>query len=187
MGLSPHCYAESIAVLRAYETPAPCQLSRPGTDTAQSSWTLQQKSSLFIIFLYTFCSPPIRHGGAWGERRYSSYSFSTSALDGGGWSASRLGRAFTPGERTPGTHCTGGWVSLRAGMDTEVTGKTLCPHRRSSPDRPVVQPVVRHYTAWANPVPLFHHYDFKYVISRLNARNYSVPISIVILFHGWWF
>jgi hypothetical protein len=36
-----------------------------------------------------------------GERRYSSYSFTTSALDGGEWSASRPGRAFTPGERTP--------------------------------------------------------------------------------------
>jgi len=28
-------------------------------------------------------SPATRHGGAWGERRYSSYSFLTSALDGG--------------------------------------------------------------------------------------------------------
>jgi hypothetical protein len=36
-----------------------------------------------------------------GERRYSSYSFSTSALDGGEWSVSRPGRAFTSGERTP--------------------------------------------------------------------------------------
>jgi hypothetical protein len=27
-------------------------------------------------------SPATRHGGAWGERRYSSYSFTTSALDG---------------------------------------------------------------------------------------------------------
>jgi hypothetical protein len=27
-----------------------------------------------------------RHEGAWGERMYSSYSFSTSALDGGEWS-----------------------------------------------------------------------------------------------------
>jgi hypothetical protein len=52
-------------------------------------------------------SPATRHGGAWGERRYSSYS-STSALDGGEWSASCPGRAFTPGERIPGTHCTGG-------------------------------------------------------------------------------
>jgi hypothetical protein len=36
-----------------------------------------------------------------GERRYSSYSFSTSALDGGEWSASRPGRAFTPGKGPP--------------------------------------------------------------------------------------
>jgi hypothetical protein len=32
--------------------------------------------------------------GAWGERRYSSYSFLTSALDRGEWSASRPGRAL---------------------------------------------------------------------------------------------
>jgi hypothetical protein len=34
---------------------------------------------------------------------------------------------FTPGERTPGTHCTGGWVGPRAGLDTEVRGKILSP------------------------------------------------------------
>jgi hypothetical protein len=28
-----------------------------------------------------------------------------------------------PGERTPGTHCTGGWVGPRAGLDTEARGK----------------------------------------------------------------
>jgi hypothetical protein len=38
--------------------------------------------------------PATRHGGAWGERRYSSYSFLTSALDGSEWSASRPGRAL---------------------------------------------------------------------------------------------
>jgi hypothetical protein len=92
-------------------------------------------------------SPGTRHGGAWGERRYSSYSFSTSTLDGGEWSASRPGRAFTPGEMTSGTNCTGGWVGLRAGLDTEARGKILCPLRGSNPDHPVVQPVVRHYTA----------------------------------------
>jgi hypothetical protein len=32
------------------------------------------------------------------ERRYSSYSFTTSALDGGEWSASRPGRALAPGK-----------------------------------------------------------------------------------------
>jgi hypothetical protein len=66
---------------------------------------------------------------------------------GGDWSASRPGRAFIPGERTPGTHCTGGWVGPRAGLDTDDRGKILCPRRGSNPGRPVVQPVVRHYTA----------------------------------------
>jgi hypothetical protein len=33
------------------------------------------------------------------ERRYSSYSYSTSALDVGEWSASRPGRALAPGKR----------------------------------------------------------------------------------------
>jgi hypothetical protein len=54
--------------------------------------------------------------------------------------------ALYPHERTPSTHCTGGWVGLRAGLDTEVRGKILCPYRGSNPVRPVVQSVVRHYT-----------------------------------------
>jgi hypothetical protein len=36
-----------------------------------------------------------------GERKYSSYSVSTSALDGGEWSASRPGRALPPGKGPP--------------------------------------------------------------------------------------
>jgi hypothetical protein len=47
-----------------------------------------------------------------GGEGYSSYSFLTSALDGGEWSASRPGRTFTPGERNPRTHWTGGWVYI---------------------------------------------------------------------------
>jgi hypothetical protein len=34
---------------------------------------------------------------------------------------------FTPGERTLSTHCTGGWVGLRADRETEVRGKILLP------------------------------------------------------------
>jgi hypothetical protein len=37
-------------------------------------------------------------------------------------------------------------VGPRAGLDIDATGKILCPRRESNPDRPVVQPVVRHYT-----------------------------------------
>jgi hypothetical protein len=36
-----------------------------------------------------------------GERSYSSYSFSTSALDAGEWSASRPGRTLHPGKGPP--------------------------------------------------------------------------------------
>jgi hypothetical protein len=44
---------------------------------------------------------------------------------------------FISGERTPGTHCTGGWVGPRAGLDTEARGKILCLCRGWNPDRPV--------------------------------------------------
>jgi hypothetical protein len=64
-----------------------------------------------------------------GERRYSSYSFLTSALDGGEWSASRPCRALPRGKDTPPTrtHCKEGWVDPRAGLDTEAIGKILSP------------------------------------------------------------
>jgi hypothetical protein len=57
--------------------------------------------------------------------------------------------ALYPRGKDPGTHCTGGWVGPRAGLDTEARGKILCPCRGSNPDRPIVQTVVRHYTDWA--------------------------------------
>jgi hypothetical protein len=46
----------------------------------------------------------------------------TTALDGGEWSVSHSGRAL-PQEEDPGTHWTGGWMVLRAGLDTEARGK----------------------------------------------------------------
>jgi hypothetical protein len=62
-----------------------------------------------------------------GERRYRSYSFSASALDGVEWPASCPGLTLAPGERTPGTHCTGRWVGPRTGLDTEARTKILSP------------------------------------------------------------
>jgi hypothetical protein len=67
-----------------------------------------------------------------GERKYSSYPFLTSALYVSMWSVSRPGRFLPPG-KTSSTHCTGGWVGLRAGQDTEARGKILCPFRGSDP------------------------------------------------------
>jgi hypothetical protein len=100
-----------------------------------------------------------------GKRMYSSYSFLTSTLDGGEWSASRPDSAF-PGERTSDTHCTGGWVGLRAGLDTEVRGKILFPCRGSNPDRPFLQSVVRHYTDWAT----------RLLFSRKHATNWNLQL-----------
>jgi hypothetical protein len=70
-----------------------------------------------------------------------------------GWAVSITPRPrFTPGERTPGTHCTRLWVGPRAGLDSEAKGKILCPCRGSNLDHPVVYG--RHYTDWATPAPL---------------------------------
>jgi hypothetical protein len=84
-----------------------------------------------------------------GERRYSFYSFKTSALDGGEWSASRPGRALPPGKRPPVP------IVQEAGWAPEPVWtqrpeeKSFAPCRGSNLYRPVVQPVARHYTAWA--------------------------------------
>jgi hypothetical protein len=87
--------------------------------------------------------PSTRHEGAWGERRYSSYSFSTSELDGGEWSASR------PGERTPGTIVQEtGWTPEPV-WTQRLEEKSFRFCRGSNLDRPVFQPVARHYTDWA--------------------------------------
>jgi len=58
-----------------------------------------------------FCWAP-RHEGVLGEWMYSSTHSSSSALDGGEWLASRLGR-FIHRERDSRTHWIGGWMDPR--------------------------------------------------------------------------
>jgi hypothetical protein len=93
-------------------------------------------------------SPATRHGGTWGERRYSSYLFLTSALDSGEWSASCPGWA-SASEKGPPVPIVqeAGWAPVS--MDTEATGKSFCLCQESNQNRPVVQPVAIHYTDWA--------------------------------------
>jgi hypothetical protein len=81
---------------------------------------------------------------------YSSYSFTTSALDRGEWSVSRPGRALPPGKGPPVP------ILQEAGWAPEPVWTQMLEEKYFAPagDRtPVVQPVVRHYTAWANPAP----------------------------------
>jgi hypothetical protein len=56
-----------------------------------------------------------------GKRRHSSFSLSTSAVEGVSGQRHALATLY------PGTHCTGGWVGPRTGLDTEDRGKILSP------------------------------------------------------------
>jgi hypothetical protein len=104
-------------------------------------------------------SPATRQWDACGERRYSSYSFTTSAQDGGECSASRPGRALHPGKVTTVPNLQeAGWAPEPVWtMRLEKHLFSLC--RALNPDRPVVQSVVRHYTDWATPA----HHIYAYV------------------------
>jgi hypothetical protein len=66
------------------------------------------------LFLYLI-NYALFHKHIWGSGGIAP-TFLTSALDEGVWSASRSYR-FTPGERLPGTHWTGGWVGPRTCLD----------------------------------------------------------------------
>jgi hypothetical protein len=46
-------------------------------------------------------SPATHHGGTWWERRYSSYSFFSLALEEGEWSAHTPTVLYTPGKGQP--------------------------------------------------------------------------------------
>ena len=72
--------------------------------------------------------PITGHEGPEGEQMYNSTLSSTSALD-GGWVVNATPRPLYPRER-PGTHCTGGYVGPRVGLDG--CGKSRA-HRDSIP------------------------------------------------------
>jgi hypothetical protein len=86
-----------------------------------------------------------------GERRYSSYSFSTLALDGGERSASCPSRALPPGKGPPVP------IGQEAGWAPEPIW-TQRPEEKSfasvGDQTPVTQSVVRHYTDWATLAPI---------------------------------
>jgi len=65
------------------------------------------------------------------------YIFLTPVLDGGEWSASRLG-CFQPGGIAPRTH----WMGLRTVPDTLEKIKHILPLPESNTNSSVVQPVV---------------------------------------------
>jgi hypothetical protein len=87
--------------------------------------------------------PRIGHEGLEGEKRYSSTLSLTSALDGVGGQRHALA---TYSRERPRTHCTGGLVGPRAGL--EGLGKSRHP---PGFDPRTVQPVAIRYTDCAVP------------------------------------
>jgi hypothetical protein len=82
------------------------------------------------------------------ERRYSSYSFLTSALDGGERSASRPGRTLPPGKgHSVPIGQEAGWTPEPV-WTQRLEEKSSCICRGSNLDRPVVQSVAKYYTDW---------------------------------------
>jgi hypothetical protein len=102
------------------------------------------KGNLFPCLFFNWTP---RHEGALGKWKYSSTHSLTSALEGGEWSASRLGR-FIPRERAPDTHWIGGWVGPRAVLDAVVKRKIPKPCWESNPRTLIVQTVAQRFTDW---------------------------------------
>jgi hypothetical protein len=117
--------------------------------------SLPQREKYFVVSCPCDFKWAPRHEGVLGEWMYSSTHSLTSALDGGGWSASRPGR-FTPRERDTDSHWIGGWVGLTAGLDVISKNTIPSPHRESNPDHPIVQPEASSYTDCALSAQSFH-------------------------------
>jgi hypothetical protein len=110
------------------------------------------------------------------EKRYSFHSFLTSAL--GGMSSQRHApAAFYLGERTPppSTHCTGSWVDLRAGLDTETRGNILCHYRGSNPSRSVSSQT-RYWLIYLSSI--FHVGDYNWSSGDSSSETISHPIDV---------
>ena len=102
----------------------------------------------------------------------------TSALR-WGWVVSTTPRPFYPRKR-PGTHCTGGWVAPRTGLDG-------CGKSRPPPglDPRTVQPVVSLYTDWAIPAPgnviMLAIFRSRREVPWTGCRRWRLPIPFLLL------
>jgi hypothetical protein len=97
-----------------------------------------------------------------------------------GWVVSVTPRPrSSPGERTPGTHCTGGWVGPRAGLDTEVRGKIISPQpwiERWSPSR-----TTRSHKIFAiHKIYVLISLNIKYIVLVTDWLTHSAHIKLTV-------
>jgi hypothetical protein len=124
-----------------------------------------------------------------GERSYSFYSFSTSALDGGEWSTSRPGRALPPGKGPPVPIVQEDERAPEPVWTQRLQEKSFAAAGDRKLDSPVVQTVARHWnTAWTAKfmsAPKLKKCDVRYkrvcrfgVKERRKSREFSFGIII---------
>jgi hypothetical protein len=108
------------------------------------------------------------------KRRYSSYSFSNSALD--GVSGQRHApAALEPRGKDLRYPRTGGWVGPRAGLDTQATGKILSP-----------LPGIEHRSS-GHPARSQTLYWLSYPAHNIILLPYIIIIIIIIIIITWHF
>jgi hypothetical protein len=112
-----------------------------------------------------------------GERRNSSYSFLTSARDGGEWSASRPGRALPPGKGPTAP------IVQEAGWAPEPVWTQRLEEKSSASvgDRtPIVQSVVSHYTDWDTAAPIPVQNGAKYFLTFFRSFSHHKRVSLYL-------
>jgi hypothetical protein len=90
------------------------------------------------------------------------HAFLTSALQQREWSASRP---------DSGTHCIGGWVGPKAGLDAVEKGKIPSFRRESNTRTPVVQPVSSCSTDWVNSYEMNDPDNLSYKLLPVNKTE----------------
>jgi hypothetical protein len=103
-----------------------------------------------------------------GGEEYSSYSFSTSALDGGEWSASRSGRSLPPGKGSPVP------IVQEAGCAPEPFWTQMLEEKSFAPtgDR---TPIARSYESIMNNVLVY--YRWLLCLWPANVDHNAVPLQ----------
>jgi hypothetical protein len=90
--------------------------------------------------------------------------------------------ALYPRERTTGTHCTGGWVGPRAGLDIEATGKIFSPLPGIEP-RPPGRPASSQTLYWLS-YPGFESTHSNRKMTQLDADGTMSEWTLMVAIHS---
>jgi hypothetical protein len=135
--------------------------------------------------------PTTCYEGTWGERSYSSYSFSTSALDGGVSDQRRALAALQSRGKDPQypLYRRLGGPQSQSGQRLEEKPFHLC--RWSNLDRLVIQHIARHYTDWATRLTIKEQQLKQnaclesFLIKRCSCKSWSVCLWHIPLQLAW--